>query len=146
MSAESDLGSQLARFHRGDARAFRRLMDSLSPLTRRVARMFELGQRLDQVIGTLAAEKHSGGKGDQPGASAPSAESVRAARAEVLSAIDQLGRALDSRASLAVLAETATARMGPELRSLYEEIAAIRDTFGEPVDVNELVREIREHG
>lgn len=46
--------------------------------------------------------------------------------------------------SLRELADTAEMRMTPEQRALYEEIVEICDTFGEPVDVNSLLREIRE--
>lgn len=49
-----------------------------------------------------------------------------------------------SGASLRALADTALARMDRERRALFEEIASIRADFGEPVDVNALVREIRE--
>ena len=35
--------------------------------------------------------------------------------------------------------------MSPEQQSLYKEIKAIRDGFGSTVDVNALVREIREN-
>ena len=47
--------------------------------------------------------------------------------------------------SLAGLADTAFARMSPESQSLYKEIQAIREGFGGTVDVNALVREIREN-
>lgn len=47
--------------------------------------------------------------------------------------------------SLASLADTALSRMSPEQQSLYKEIKAIRDGFGSTVDVNALVREIREN-
>lgn len=42
------------------------------------------------------------------------------------------------------LAATATRRMSPEQRALYDEILSICDGFGEPVDVNALVRDFRE--
>jgi len=45
--------------------------------------------------------------------------------------------------SLASLADTAFSRMSPERQSLYKQIQAIREGFGETVDVNALVREIR---
>jgi hypothetical protein len=35
--------------------------------------------------------------------------------------------------------------MSPERRSLYQQIQAIREGFGGTVDVNTLVREIREN-
>jgi hypothetical protein len=35
--------------------------------------------------------------------------------------------------------------MSPERQSLYKQIQAIREGFGETVDVNALVREIREN-
>jgi hypothetical protein len=46
--------------------------------------------------------------------------------------------------SLRELADTAEMRMTPKQRALYEEIVEICDTFGEPMDVNSLLREIRE--
>ena len=48
------------------------------------------------------------------------------------------------RLDLRDLAATATGRMSPEQRALYDEILSIRDGFGEPVDVNALVRDFRE--
>jgi len=46
--------------------------------------------------------------------------------------------------SLAELADTAEGRMTPEHLALFREILGIRDSFGEPVDVNTLLRELRE--
>lgn len=45
---------------------------------------------------------------------------------------------------LAARARAALARMSPDQKALYEEVLAIRDGFGAPVDVNVLVREMRE--
>jgi hypothetical protein len=50
----------------------------------------------------------------------------------------------EPRRTLAELAETALARMSPEARALYEEIAAFAAGFGEPVDVIAILREVRE--
>jgi len=47
--------------------------------------------------------------------------------------------------SLRELADTAFARMSREQQSLYKQIQAIRERFGGTVDVNALVREIREN-
>lgn len=47
--------------------------------------------------------------------------------------------------SLASLADTAFARMSPERKSLYKQMQAIREEFGGTVDVNALVRKIREN-
>jgi hypothetical protein len=47
--------------------------------------------------------------------------------------------------SLAGLADTAFARMSSERQSLYKQIQAIREGFGGTVDVNALVREMREN-
>jgi len=49
------------------------------------------------------------------------------------------------RSPLEQLAHTAVERMTPERRALYEAIMSIRDGFGSPVDVNRLLREIREN-
>jgi len=46
--------------------------------------------------------------------------------------------------SLRELAEDAVARMTPEQRALYDEILRISRRFGEPIDVNALLREVRE--
>ena len=45
---------------------------------------------------------------------------------------------------LARRAREALARMSSDQKALYEEVLAIRDGFGAPVDVNVLVREMRE--
>ncbi len=45
---------------------------------------------------------------------------------------------------LARRAREALARMSSDRKALYEEVLAIRDGFGAPVDVNVLVREMRE--
>jgi len=47
--------------------------------------------------------------------------------------------------SLASLADTAFSRMSPERQALYRQIQAIREGFGGTVDVNALVREIRDN-
>ena len=47
--------------------------------------------------------------------------------------------------SLRELADTAFSRMSPERQALYKQIQAMREGFGDTVDVNALLREIREN-
>jgi len=54
------------------------------------------------------------------------------------------GELRPGRRSLRELAETAVARMTPEQRALYDGILRISRRFGEPIDVNALLREVRE--
>lgn len=54
------------------------------------------------------------------------------------------GELRPGRRSLRELAEDAVARMTPEQRALHDEILRISRRFGEPIDVNALLREVRE--
>jgi len=54
------------------------------------------------------------------------------------------GEPRPGRRSLRELAEDAVARMTPEQRALHDEILDISRRFGEPIDVNALLREVRE--
>lgn len=148
MSGKPELepGNQLATLHRRDKRTYQKLMDSLAPLSRRIIRLFERGQSLDALVRELAAETDAQGSANPTDPPGPSPESLRAAETQVAGAIHEAGRVLGLAWSLRVLADTAAARMTPERRTLYERIGRIHDTFGEPVDVNELVREMREDG
>jgi len=51
-----------------------------------------------------------------------------------------------SRKRLAQLAKEAVRRMTPEQRALHDEILRISKKFGRPIDVNALLREVREEG
>ena len=46
-------------------------------------------------------------------------------------------------ATLRELAATARERMTPEQRAVYDSILKIRNDFGEPIDVNALLRDTR---
>jgi len=85
---EQEVGSRLEALHRGDERAYRKVIAELVPASRRIARAFEFGEPLDSIVEALGAERSSARGMAEPAA-------IRSAQVQVLHAITELRQALD---------------------------------------------------